>query len=129
MRPLPPPAELELPPASPGPLSVSPGEARPPALPAAPSPEPAPVEAPRAGLVLRSEEVRHLAKELVQAVAATYPERLTRARADGRWETHLGEVIREAWGDFRAALPNAVDSDEHFRQALNQVLVDGQEIF
>lgn len=81
------------------------------------------------GLVLRSEEVQLLAEELVQAVAATYPERLTRARADGRWETHLGEVIREAWADFRAALPEAADSDEHFRRALNQVLVGGQEIF
>ncbi len=79
-----------------------------------------------AELVLGDEVARQLAEDLVAALAATYPEKITRARNDGQWEFHLGDVIRDARDDFRAALAAGdSDRDELFNGALRHLLSRG----
>jgi len=76
--------------------------------------------------VLEDEGARRLAEDLVAALAATYPEKIARARNDDQWEFHLGDVIRDARADFRAALAAGdSDRDELFNGALRHLLARG----
>ncbi len=82
------------------------------------------------GIMLVADEAEQLAREMIQAVAAAYPERVQRARNDGRWDVHFGDLIRQVWTDFRdAAADGDASARDHFRRALNQVLAEGREVF
>jgi hypothetical protein len=82
------------------------------------------------GIRLDADGVRQLAQELVEVLAATYPDRVAQARRHGRWEAHLGEIVREAWADFRSSVPSGqTDADAHFRSALNDILCEGRQVF
>jgi hypothetical protein len=75
-----------------------------------------------AHLALSEEAAGRLAEELVEALAATYPARLARARADGQWMFHLGDVIDEARTDFHRAIGDALPiGDQLFDAALERL--------
>jgi hypothetical protein len=80
-------------------------------------------------LALTSEDLRAIAEDLVLALAANHAAVVSKARADQRWEAHLGAVIREAWSDYQACAGSAAESDEHFRAALNAILAEGRPVF
>ncbi len=73
-------------------------------------------------------ELRQIAEDLVTAIAGTQAEALAAARADQRWDAHLGQVIREAWTNYQACA-GADASDEHFRALLNRILAEGKPVF
>jgi hypothetical protein len=74
-------------------------------------------------LALSEESAGRLAEELVAALAATYPARLARARGDGQWTFHLGDVIDDARADFHRAIGDGLpDGDRLFDAALERLL-------
>ena len=47
---------------------------------------------------------------LFMAIAGNHAEQVALARADQRWDAHLGLAIREAWNDYQAFVGSAPDS-------------------
>jgi hypothetical protein len=80
-------------------------------------------------LNLSAADMRQIAEDLVMAICGNHAEKVAQARADQRWDAHLGRAIREAWSDYQACVGSAPDSDEHFRNALNSILADGRSVF
>ena len=88
--------------------------------------EPPPADA---MLGLSAAEMRQIAEDLVMAIAGNHAEQVALARADQRWDAHLGPAIREAWTDYQAFVGSAPDAGEQFRNALNSILADGRAVF
>jgi predicted Zn finger-like uncharacterized protein len=80
-------------------------------------------------LELSAADMRQIAEDLVMAICGNHAEKVALARADQRWDAHLGRPIREAWGDYQAVVGSRPDSGEHFRNALNSILADGRAVF
>jgi predicted Zn finger-like uncharacterized protein len=80
-------------------------------------------------LDLSDADLGKIAEDIVSALAATHPAAVARARADQKWDAHLGELIREAWADFQACVGNGQASAHHFRAALNGIVAGGRKVF
>ena len=79
-------------------------------------------------VALSAADLEQIAADIVTALAAAHADLVARARADQRWDAHLGPVIRDAWADFQACA-GAQASDEIFRAALNTILAGGRAVF
>jgi hypothetical protein len=80
-------------------------------------------------LALSDADMATIAEDIVSALVATYSDEVARARADERWDAHLGPLIRESWSDFQACVGSGPATDRHFRNALNRILAQGRDVF
>ncbi len=81
-----------------------------------------------AQVTLSAEDLRQIAEDLITALCSAHADLVAEARADHRWDAHLGTLVREAWSDYQAVAGTQV-SDAHFRAALNRILADGRPVF
>jgi hypothetical protein len=79
-------------------------------------------------VALSDADLTQIAADIVTALAAAHEDLVARARADQRWDAHLGALIRDAWADFQACA-GAQAKDEIFRGVLNKILAGGREVF
>lgn len=80
-------------------------------------------------LALSDADMATIAEDIVSALVATHADEVARARADERWDAHLGPLIRESWSDFQACVGSGPATDRHFRNALNRILTQGRDVF
>lgn len=91
--------------------------------------EPAPKKPGRAG---RSPEDRakRLARVLVSDILIYNREKRDEALAEGTLMTALGEEIKKSWELYKDKVGSDVaSSTNYFKEALNEILADGQEVF
>ena len=105
----------------------------------APQAEPAPVaeatpkaDAPKAKGKGRSKEDRakRLARVLVSDILCYNQDKRDQAIQDGTLMTVLGEEIKKSWELYKDKVgPDLANSTNYFKEALNEILADGQEVF
>lgn len=94
------------------------------AKPAAPA---APSKHARGG---KEDRARRLARVLVSDILYYNRERRDQALREGNLMTALGEEIKKSWELYKEKVgPEAAQSTSYFKEALNEILADGQEIF
>lgn len=99
------------------------------AAPTPPSSEPATTPRRRAG---RSKEDRakRLARVLVSDILIYNREKREEGLAEGTLMTVLGEEIKKSWELYKEKVGSDVaSSTNYFKEALNEILADGQEVF
>jgi len=90
---------------------------------------PTPKAAPRGG---RSKEDRakRLARVLVSDILWYNREKRDQALEEGTLMSALGEDIKKSWELYKDKVgPEVANSTNYFKEALNEILADGQEIF
>jgi len=109
-----------------------------PAAPAAPQPvaaaAPAAPSAPAAGAGSagnpESEKARRLARALVSDILVYNRDQRDAALREGNLVQALGQEIKKSWELYKEKVsPEVANSTNHFREALNEILADGQQIF
>ncbi len=121
---------------------AEPVERQMPATPQAPEPPPAatPAELPEAsaqaatasvfGAVDPDAKARRLARALISDIAIYHPERRDQSLQAGRLRTEFQEEIRKSWEEYVAQIgPETARRTPHFRNALNEILAQGQRVF
>ena len=113
----------------------------PPAAPPAPAPAPAPQPAPAAAAPTRSggfgfgsndptAKARRLARALVSDIVTYHPERRDTALADGTLKREFMEEIKKSWEEYVGQVgAETARGTPHFRDALNEILAKGQNLF
>jgi predicted Zn finger-like uncharacterized protein len=95
-----------------------------------PTPKPAkPAKAKGKG---RSKEARakRLARVLVSDILCYNQDKRDQALQDGTLMTVLGEEIKKSWELYKDKVgPDVASSTNYFKEALNEILADGQEVF
>jgi predicted Zn finger-like uncharacterized protein len=127
-RPVPPP--VALPPAAPKP-------ATPPATPpsgAAPKPAPASVTGGRPANPFLSQDpalkARRLARALISDMVVYHPGKRQEGLRDGNLKALFDEEIKKSWEEYAEQVGREVaDSTPYFREALNEILAGGRQIF
>ncbi len=131
---------------SPAPESPTPApapvETRPTSSPAAaprPAPTPAPTPVPAAsgprapspfGANDPAAKARRLARALVSDIVTYVPDRRDRALAEGTLKREFMEEIKKSWEEYVAQVgAETARSTPHFREALNDILAKGQQVF
>jgi len=100
-------------------------------------PVPAVVEAPAAeparpsrGGKSADDRAKRLARVLVSDILWYNRERRDAALRDGTLMTSLGEEIKKSWELYKEKVgPEAAHSTNYFKEALNEILADGQQVF
>ena len=72
------------------------------------------------------------ASVVVSANPATLPllRQMVQAIQDGTLMTVLGEEIKKSWELYKDKVgPDLANSTNYFKEALNEILADGQEVF
>ncbi len=91
--------------------------------------EPAPAAAPRSGRRRRSKE-EMLARALVSDIKVYNRELYDTAKEEGNLLEALGAEIKKSWELYKEKVtPEVANSTEHFREALNEILADGEKVF
>ncbi len=127
-------------PVSAGVAAPSKKKSQPAAAPAAPEMEtPAPAARPAAakpssrpsrGGRSPEDRAKRLARVLVSDILYYNRERRDEALEDGTLMTVLGEEIKKSWELYKEKVgPEAAQSTNYFKEALNEILADGQEVF
>lgn len=76
------------------------------------------------------ERAERLARALVSDIVAYYPDRRERSLAEGTLRTEFRDEIMKSWEEYVAQVGDGVArSTPFFRDALNAILADGQELF
>jgi hypothetical protein len=71
-----------------------------------------------------------LARALVSDIVAYNPDRREKSLADGTLRTEFREEILKSWEEYVAQVGDSVArSTPFFRDALNKILAQGQEVF
>ncbi len=71
-----------------------------------------------------------LARALVSDIVAYNPDRRDRSLADGTLRTEFRDEILKSWEEYVAQVGDAVArSTPFFRDALNKILAQGQQVF
>jgi hypothetical protein len=98
---------------------------------AAPSaPQPAPSAAPAATVDPKDEKARRLARALVSDILVYNRDVRDKALADGNLVQAMGQEIKKSWELYKEKVtPEVANSTNHFRDALNEILANGQQIF
>jgi predicted Zn finger-like uncharacterized protein len=106
----------------------APARASHPAPAAAPAPAPAPA---KAGKLSKSEErAKRLARVLVSDILYYNRERRDQALRDGTLMSALSDEIKKSWELYKEKVgPEAAQSTNYFKEALNEILADGQQVF
>jgi len=103
--------------------------------PAKPAPAPvAPAAAPSAPAKpargSKEERAKRLARVLVSDILYYNKERRDQALREGTLMTALSEEIKKSWELYKEKVgPDAAQSTSYFKEALNEILADGQEVF
>ncbi len=107
----------------------SPAEATMPPLQEAPAPAPSPTgDRPKRGS--KEDRARRLARVLVSDILCYNKDERDAALADGTLMTALGEEIKKSWELYKEKVgPEVASSTNYFKEALNEILADGQEVF
>jgi predicted Zn finger-like uncharacterized protein len=131
---------MEAPVAAPAPQPVA-APAPAPASPPRPSPVAAPAARPAAipgrppapspfGSSDPNAKARRLARALVSDIVTYHPERRDRALADGSLKREFMEEIKKSWEEYVGQVgAETARSTPHFRDALNDILAKGQQVF
>jgi predicted Zn finger-like uncharacterized protein len=96
---------------------------------------PAVVEAPAAARASRGgksadDRAKRLARVLVSDILWYNRERRDAALRDGTLMTSLGEEIKKSWELYKEKVgPEAAHSTNYFKEALNEILANGQQVF
>ncbi|HXV12928.1 MAG TPA: zinc-ribbon domain-containing protein [Candidatus Krumholzibacteria bacterium] len=96
---------------------------------AAPAPAPAaPAKSGRGGK--GEDRAKRLARVLVSDILYYNRERRDQALREGNLMTALSEEIKKSWELYKEKVgPEAAQSTSYFKEALNEILADGQEVF
>jgi predicted Zn finger-like uncharacterized protein len=103
--------------------------------PAAPTPAPAPAaSAPRApspfGANDPAAKARRLARALVSDIVTYFPDRRDKALAEGTLKREFMEEIKKSWEEYVAQVgAETARTTPFFREALNDILAKGQQVF
>lgn len=105
-----------------------------PAPAAAPAPVPAPAVAPRGGSPFGAADpnakARRLARALVSDIVTYHPERRDRSLADGTIKREFMDEIKKSWEEYVGQVgAETARGTTHFRDALNEILAKGQQVF
>jgi hypothetical protein len=100
----------------------------------APAPEPAMASAPATksarGGKSADDRAKRLARVLVSDILWYNRERRDAALRDGTLMTSLGEEIKKSWELYKEKVgPEAAHSTNYFKEALNEILANGQQVF
>jgi hypothetical protein len=117
-----------------------PAHPAPPAAPraqAAPAPAPAPpvaAAAPRAPSPFGSSDpaakAKRLARALISDIVTYFPDRRERALADGTLRKEFTEEITKSWQEYTGQVgAQLAKQTPYFREALNEILAKGQQLF
>ena len=101
---------------------------------AAPAPATAVMDAPAkpkpAASDPNSDKARRLARALVSDILVYHRDARDRALVDGTLVQTLGQEIKKSWEVYKERVtPEVANSTNHFREALNEILANGQHIF
>ncbi|HEU4456186.1 MAG TPA: zinc-ribbon domain-containing protein [Longimicrobium sp.] len=128
--PAPAPTRVETPTQAPAPTPV--------ATPA-PAPRPAPTPAPAAsaprapspfGANDPAAKARRLARALVSDIVTYFPDRRDKALAEGTLKREFMEEIKKSWEEYVAQVgAETARTTPFFREALNDILAKGQQVF
>lgn len=76
------------------------------------------------------ERAERLARALISDIVAYHPDRRERSLAEGTLRTEFRDEIMKSWEEYVAQVGDGVArSTPFFRDALNTILADGQELF
>lgn len=76
------------------------------------------------------ERAKRLAKVLVSDILIYNREKRDQALAEGKLMAVLGPEIKKSWETYKEKVsPEVTDSTDYFKEALNEILADGQKIF
>jgi predicted Zn finger-like uncharacterized protein len=76
------------------------------------------------------DRAKRLARVLVSDILYYNRERRDEALEDGTLMTALGEEIKKSWELYKEKVgPEAAQSTNYFKEALNEILANGQEVF
>lgn len=98
------------------------------------APAPAPAAAPSAPSKPakggKEDRAKRLARVLVSDILYYNRERRDQALRDGTLMTALSDEIKKSWELYKDKVgPDAAQSTSYFKEALNEILADGQEVF
>jgi hypothetical protein len=73
---------------------------------------------------------RRLARVLVSDILCYNQEKRDQALIDGQLMTMLGDEIKKSWELYKDKVgPELANSTDYFKEALNEILADGQKVF
>ena len=76
------------------------------------------------------DRARRLARVLVSDILCYHREKRDQALLDGNLMTALGDEIKKSWELYKQKVgPELANSTDYFKQALNEILADGQKLF
>jgi predicted Zn finger-like uncharacterized protein len=125
-------------PPAPEPTPAAPTPAPAPPPPPAPAPTPRPAAAAPAASAPRSPfgaadpnaKARRLARALVSDIVTYHPERRDQSLSNGTLKREFLEEIKKSWEEYVGQVgQDTAKSTPHFRDALNDILAKGQQIF
>jgi len=130
-RPLPPPAAarpMAPPPAVSRPAGMPP---RPASTPPAQQPEPEPRRPVNPFLSQDpSQKARRLARALISDMVVYHPAKRREGLRDGNLKALFDEEIKKSWEEYTDQVGKDIaEGTTHFREALNEILADGRQIF
>ena len=92
--------------------------------------EPAPAPAPATSSRRRRSKEEMLARALVSDIKVYNRELYDTAKAEGNLLEALGAEIKKSWELYKEKVtPEVANSTDHFRDALNEILADGEKVF
>jgi predicted Zn finger-like uncharacterized protein len=98
-----------------------------------PSPQTAPAAVPKpkgAGGRGPDTRAKRLARVLVSDILCYNQEKRDQALIDGKLMTALGDEIKKSWELYKEKIgPELANSTDYFKEALNEILADGQKVF
>lgn len=84
----------------------------------------------RSGGVSKEDRAKRLARVLVSDILCYNQEKRDQALVDGNLMAMLGEEIKKSWELYKEKVGSDVaSSTNYFKEALNEILADGQNVF
>jgi hypothetical protein len=78
----------------------------------------------------KDERAKRLARVLVSDILCYNQEKRDQALVDGNLMAVLGEEIKKSWELYKEKVgPDIAGSTNYFKEALNEILADGQNVF
>jgi hypothetical protein len=78
----------------------------------------------------KKERSKRLARVFVSDILVYNKDKRDKGLASGELMTVLGPEIKKAWEAYKEKIgPHVVESTDYFREALNEILADGQKVF
>lgn len=78
----------------------------------------------------KQDRARRLARVLVSDILCYNQDKRDQALVDGNLMTALGDEIKKSWELYKEKVgPEVAKSTDYFKEALNEILADGQKVF